>query len=87
MGEADARHVWTRVDDGTYHDFHNGPPGEAWVEHFTVGGAMIDMPLFLREDFYVNVPLQATYDQSFLGVPEVFRAKLEKGTNGKRRKR
>lgn len=62
-------------------------PVEAWIEHLAAGDTMIDMPLFLREDFYVNVPLQATYDQSFLGVPEVFRAMLEKPSNGKKRKR
>jgi hypothetical protein len=62
-------------------------PVEAWIEHFALGDTLIDMPLFLREEFYVNVPLQATYDLSFDGMPEVYRAILEKPSNGKRRKR
>jgi hypothetical protein len=61
-------------------------PVEAWLEHLAVGGALTDMPLFLREDFYVNAPLGKTYDQALRGVPAVFRAVLEKGTNGKRRR-
>jgi hypothetical protein len=62
-------------------------PVAAWVEHLAVGDPLIDMPLFLREDYYVNIPLQPTYDQAFRGLPEIFRAALEKPANGKRRKR
>jgi hypothetical protein len=62
-------------------------PVEAWLEPLAVGDVLTDMPLFLREDYYVNIPLQATYDQAFRGLPDVFRMVLEKGLNGKRRKR
>jgi hypothetical protein len=66
---------------------HRFEPVEAWYEHLAVGDTMTDMPLFLREEAYINVPLQAAYNRAFRGIPEIFRAVLEKGTNGKRRKR
>ena len=56
-------------------------------QHRAVGDRMTDMPLFLREETYINIPLQSTYDRAFQGVPEIFRGQLEKETNGKRRKR
>ena len=35
------------------------------------------MPLFLRTDHYVNVPLEATYESAYRGVPEFYRDILE----------
>jgi hypothetical protein len=48
---------------------------------------MPEMPLFLRPGYYVNIPLQPTYDQAFRGMPAIYRALLTKGANGKRPKR
>ena len=50
---------------------------EAYVEHFSVGNSLVDMPLFLDAEFYVNVPLEATYDAAYRGVPEYCRGILE----------
>ena len=41
----------------------------AYVEPTAVGEAMIDMPLFLDADSYVPVPLEATYQEAWSGVP------------------
>ena len=51
---------------------------EAFVEHFAVGGALPQMPLFLTTENYVRVPLEATYPAAWEDVPpqyqEVLRA-------------
>jgi hypothetical protein len=42
-----------------------------------VGDPLIDMPLFLDADFYVNIPFEATYQTGYRGVPEFWRDVLE----------
>ena len=56
-----------------------GPRIEAYVEHVAVGAALPDMPLFLRPDRYVNVPLEATYQSAYAGLPAFWRRVLETG--------
>jgi hypothetical protein len=91
--------VWQRWFDAEYdlpesqpltlasYESRGRDPVAAWIEHLAVGDPLIDMPLFLREDYYVNIPLQPTYDQAFRGLPEVFRTVLEKPADGKRRRK
>jgi hypothetical protein len=50
-----------------------GPLPDAYVEHAAVGDPLPEMPLFLRPERYVNVPLEATYQAAFRGVPEFWR--------------
>lgn len=52
-------------------------PVEAYWEPFAVGTALSDMPLFLRPDRYINVPLEATYQEAYRGVPSFWRNVLE----------
>jgi Protein of unknown function (DUF4058) len=54
-----------------------GPPMTAYVEPLGVGDTLIDMPLFLAPGWYVNVPLEATYQAAWRGVPRRFRDVLE----------
>jgi hypothetical protein len=46
---------------------------KAFVEPLTVGDSLIDMPLFLTPDHYVNVPLEITYQRAWSGVPRRWR--------------
>jgi hypothetical protein len=41
----------------------------AYVEPVAVGDRLKDMPLFLDNDRYIDVPLEATYRAAFRGVP------------------
>lgn len=41
----------------------------AYFEPFAVGDTLIDMPVILTPDRYVNLPLAATYDEAWRGVP------------------
>lgn len=50
---------------------------EVYVEHLAVGAALPEMPLFLRPDRYVNVPLEATYQEAYRGMPGFWRDVLE----------
>lgn len=54
-----------------------GPIKRAYVEPAAVGRELIDMPLFLEPDVYVNVPLEATYRAAYRGVPRRWRAVLD----------
>ncbi len=50
-----------------------GPPKTYYLEPVAVGDVLIDMPLFLAPGWYVDVPLEATYEAAWRGVPRRFR--------------
>jgi hypothetical protein len=54
-----------------------GPRVDAYLEHVGVGAPLPEMPLFIRPDRYVNVPLEATYSSAFEGMPAFWKAVLE----------
>lgn len=54
-----------------------GPRKRAYVEPTAVGRELIDMPLFLEEGIYVNVPLESTYRAAYRGVPRRWQRVLE----------
>jgi hypothetical protein len=53
---------------------------EVYLEHVAPGGPLLEMPLFLRPDRYVSVPLEATYEAAYRGTPEYWRKVLEAAT-------
>jgi hypothetical protein len=88
--------VWAAFDDEPYDlpekepltlaSYAAGPQPDAYLEHLAVGGVLPDMPLFLRPDRYIYVPLEATYQAAYRGVPGFWREVLEGpapgGSNG-----
>ena len=48
-----------------------------YVEHLAVGLPLADMPLFLNPDRYINLPLEATYEAAYRGMPSFWRNVLE----------
>ena len=48
-----------------------------YLEHLAVGAALPAMPLFLRPDRYVDVPLEPTYQTAYRGMPAFWRDVLE----------
>jgi hypothetical protein len=50
---------------------------EAFVEPLAVGNPLPELPLFLHPDWYVNVPLDRTYEQTWEGVPKYWREIVE----------
>jgi hypothetical protein len=79
--------VWEELCGGDY----TAPPGKpltlasydagylptAWVEPVAVGDPLPDVPLFLAPGWYVNVPLEATYQAAYRGVPQRWKRVLE----------
>jgi len=53
---------------------------KAYLEPVSVGQTLIDMPLFLTPERYINVPLEPTYRAAYQGMPEFWRDILERGT-------
>jgi hypothetical protein len=54
-----------------------GPRIDIHLEHLAAGDPLPDLPLFIRPDRYVNVPLEATYLAAYRGMPEFWRNVLE----------
>jgi hypothetical protein len=54
-----------------------GPRVDIYLNHPVVGDPLPAMPLFLRPDRYVNVPLEATYQAAYRGMPAFWRDVLE----------
>jgi hypothetical protein len=52
----------------------------AYVEPVAVGDVLTEMPLFLDPEHYVAVPLEATYQAAYRGVPQRWKAVLEAGS-------
>ena len=50
---------------------------EGYVEPLAVGDSLPDMTQFLTRDFYVNLPLERTYEEAHRGIPSVWRDVLE----------
>lgn len=52
-------------------------PVDVYLEHLALGQQLLDMPLFLTPDYYVDLPLELTYQSAFRGMPEFWRDVLE----------
>jgi hypothetical protein len=80
--------VWSHFDTTPYEAPPDGPltlasyvwddeKPRAYLEPVAVGQRLIDMPLFLTAERYVNVPLEPTYLAAYRGMPEFWRNVLE----------
>ena len=54
-----------------------GPVKRAYIEPTAVGRELIEMPLFLEPEIYINVPLEETYMAAYRGVPRRWKQVLE----------
>ena len=53
--------------------YQAAPITTAYVEPFAIGELIPDMPLFLHNDYYINVPLEATYRDTWNVLPQLLR--------------
>ena len=53
--------------------YQAAPIKTAYVEPFAIGELIPDMPLFLHNDYYINVPLEATYRDTWNVLPQLLR--------------
>lgn len=61
----------------TLASYDAGPPRVAYVEPVGVGDALPAMPLFLKPEFYVPAPLEATYRTTWEVFPAPLKGLLE----------
>ena len=54
-----------------------GPPRVAYVNFLAVNDALPEMPLFLKPEFYVPAPLEATYQTTWAVFPAALKGLLE----------
>lgn len=79
--------IWERFDDEPYvlppnepltlGSYVAGPSPVVYLEHLAVGSPLVEMPLFLNPDRYINVPLEPTYLAAYRGMPAFWRGVLE----------
>ncbi len=79
--------LWEEIGEGspatppdkplTLAAYDAGFPPTCYVEPVAVGDVLPDMPLFLAPGWYVRVPLEATYQAAYRGVPLRWRSVLE----------
>ncbi len=56
-----------------------GEPLTAYVEPLAVGDALPDAPLFLEPGYFVDLPLEATYQRSWAVLPDIIRELVAPG--------
>jgi hypothetical protein len=59
--------------------YEGGHAPKAYVEPIALNAELPDMPLFLDEGYYINVPLEETYMEAWSGVPQRWRSVIEEG--------
>src|SRR5262249_7896751 len=80
--------VWACFDTAAYEPSADSPltlvsyvwdgfEPEAYIEPTAIGRTLLDRPLFLTAQRYVNVPLETTYQTAYRGMPEFWRNILE----------
>jgi hypothetical protein len=79
--------LWEESADASYRQpidkpltlaaYDAGPPKTAYVEPVAVGDTLPDRPLFFQPGMYISIPLEATYQAAFNGVPARWRRVLE----------
>lgn len=56
--------------------FDAGPPRVIYVEPVAVGNVLPDLPVFLKPEFYVPAPLEATYQTAWQAFPNQLKGLL-----------
>jgi hypothetical protein len=77
LEQSDDRYELPSGEPLTLASYAAGLQVEVYLEHLAVGAALPEMPLFLRPDRYVNVPLEPTYQAAYRGLPAFWREVLE----------
>jgi hypothetical protein len=78
--------IWAELDGGfdaptdkplTFASYSAGDIKRAYVEPLPLGAELPDMPLFLSPDYYVPLPMAATYDAAFETMGKRWRDELQ----------
>jgi hypothetical protein len=77
LEQSDTEYDLPNAESRTLASYVAGPRVDVYLSHPAPGDPLPDMPLFLRPDRYVNVPLEATYQTAYRGMPAFWRDVLE----------
>jgi hypothetical protein len=77
LGAADDDPPWPADKPLTLASYMAAPLPEAFLEPIAVSDVLPEMPLFLQVDGHIAVPLEATYQAAYRGMPAYWRGKLE----------
>ena len=79
--------IWDEISGGSFVQppdeplslmaYSAGFPKVSYVEPTAIGRELIEMPLFLDPEYYVNVPLETTYQRAYRGVPRRWQSVLD----------
>jgi hypothetical protein len=81
--------VWRTLDDSgepyglpldaplTLAAYRADSPLDVYFEHLAFGRPLPEVPLFLTPDYYINLPLESTYESAFRRMPEFWREFLQ----------
>lgn len=79
--------IWQEISDDAFElpanepltlaAYSAGAVKQAYIEPTAVGRPLLEMPLFLEPETYINVPLEATYEGAYRGVPRKWKQVLE----------
>ena len=77
LAEAEEPYQVRAAEPLTLASYVAGPRVDIYLEQIPVGAVLPEMPLFLNQERYVNVPLEATYLAAYQGMPSFWRGVLE----------
>src|SRR5262249_23042904 len=66
-----------KADARTIVSYAAGDPIEVFLSHPVVAAPLPEMPLFLRPDRYVCLPLEGTYEEAYRSMPAFWRQVLD----------
>lgn len=75
--------IWSELSDQPFQlpadgcrtvvSYQAAPTKTAWLELMAIGAPLPTMPLFLQQDYYVNLPLEASYSETWSVLPAELR--------------
>ncbi len=77
LGESDEPYDLPVDEPLTLAGYAAGPQVDVYLEHLAVGTTLPEMPLFVRPDRYISVPLEPTYQAAYRGMPAFWRDVVE----------
>lgn len=82
--------IWEQITDEPFRlsfdrpltiaSYQAAPTKTAWVEPIAVGSPLPTMPLFLQGTYYVNVPLETSYQKTWNAMPIELKRMIERSS-------
>jgi hypothetical protein len=78
LEKSDRKYDFPAEEPLTLVSYEAAPPKfHGYIEHLKIGDTLPEMPLFLHRDRHISIPLEATYQAAWRGMPGFWRDVLE----------